>query len=322
MRAFTKCLTGVLLGSAVGLASPAAAQTVPSGFSATPVVAGPSYSDLHGIVVTADERLLIARGSRTVGNQELVEVDLVTGVSSSLISGLPLGHPDRMLIGNGGPLLGNDLILADHNSNEVAPCCDGRVFRIDLDTLAVTTVSAGNPLGGSVGDPFGVAQGLGGAFGTSLYVVDFQGASPVPPVIYEVLNDGTAVPLVVDEPQWSVNASPKDLAFDPSGAYSGDLFVADEGEDDTVWRVTPTGVVTSFADFPRPTAVAFGPGGPFGQTMYVLSHVGNTSTLYTVAPDGSVTEFATGFRSVTAATPDIAFSPDGQTLYVAIEDEG
>ncbi|MCA8963195.1 MAG: hypothetical protein KDC38_21885, partial [Planctomycetes bacterium] len=50
-------------------------------------------------------------------------------------------------------------------------------------------------------------------------------------------------------------------------------------------------------------------------------HVGSASTLYTVAPDGTTSVFATGFRSVTSNVPDIAFSPDGTALYVAIEDE-
>ncbi|MCA8960081.1 MAG: hypothetical protein KDC38_06190, partial [Planctomycetes bacterium] len=247
-------LTFVALGWAT--AAPSASLSaqvvvVPPGLHATPITSGPAIAGLNGVIATADERLLIARGSVATGTtSELIEHDLVTGVTTSLIAGLPLGNPDRMLLGDGSALLGDGLVLADHNSMETAECCDGRVYRIDLDTLAVTTIAAGNPLS-SPGDPFGIAQGLGGAFGEHLYVMDFEGASPSPPVLYRVLPDGTPQPFVFDEPNWPLNASPKDLAFDPTGAYGGDLFIADDGSSDVIWRVTPSGVVTEFAPFPR-----------------------------------------------------------------------
>ncbi len=306
------------VGSPVGGQS---APEVPTGFHAAALVSGPEIAGLNGIVATDDERLLIARGAGATGDSMLVEHDLVTGSTTPLITGLPLAHPDRMLIGAGGSLLGNDLILADHNSNEVSDCCDGRVFRIDLGTLDVTAIATGYPGGGGVGDPFGVAQANGGPFGSDLYVIDFQGASLLPPILYRVFDDGTTEPLVVDNPLWTTTASPKDIAFDPSGSYGGDLFVADEGAADVVWRVTPGGDVSVFAAFARPTAIAFGPGGAFGDALYVLDHVGAESTLYTLTPDGVASVFATGLRSVTADVPDLAFSPTGETLFVAIADE-
>lgn len=312
-------LTAVLLLVPSAHASVSAVE----GFHARVILSDPSLDAIRGVIDWPEAGSIILSRSGGAGSSgELIAVDPADGTVTPLFSGLPLGTPDRMTWGDGSALLGDSLILADHNTDVTDPCCDGRVFRVDLATMTFTELAAGNPEYTTPGDPYGVAIApMTSAFAQGLYVVDFEGASVESPLIYRIDPTGTAMTFALDPVQWTTSASPKDLAFDPTGAYGGDLFVTDDGNADRVWRVAPSGAISSFAQFDRPTALAFGPGGAFGESMYVLDHDGLTSTVYTVDPAGNAALFATGFRSAATSTPDLAFSVDGSTLYVAIEDQ-
>ena len=88
-----------------------------------------------------------------------------------------------------------------------------------------------------------------------------------------------------------------------------------------IWRVTAQGAILSFisgAPLQSPAGLAFGPGGPFGTNLYILD-AGN-GKIFSVAPDGTITTFARGLPYIGTNTGDLAFAPDGQSLYAGVGD--
>lgn len=255
---------------------------------------------------------------------------------STLVSGLPLGWPGYMLIGDGRPLLGTDIILADVNANSNSPCCNGRVFKIDRQTGNVSVLSVGSP-GVGTGDPTAVALGPGGDFGTKLYVLDPQGYSWDPPFLYTI-NDDKSRSIFLRKPQiWTINTLPNDLAFS-KGDFGINLYVADAAwpsypyyiyTTPTIWRVTPVGELSPFvsgAPLTHPAALEFGSGGVFGTALYVLNtdNTTNTISIFKISADGKISIFASGIKYnsyMAGVHPDIAFSPDGNILYVGVGDK-
>jgi len=177
----------------------------------------------------------------------------------------------------------------------------------------------GNPAYPPPGDPFGVAIGQGGAFGDDIYVMDFEGASPYPPVLYRINDDGSQSVVASDPAVWTLIRKPTDIAIDSGGSFGGDLFAVDAISPPTIWRVTAAGDISTFYSstaIPEPVAVAFGPGGPFGSDMYIFDD--SNGEIYTVTPDGDVATFASGLpqNAPLSITPDMVFSNDGLTLFV------
>src|SRR5207247_2125968 len=150
-------------------------------------------------------------------------VDLASNVATTLLSGLPLGNPAKILIGDGRPLVGTDLIVADWNTEYNSPCCAGRVYRINPQTGSVSILANANPAFSPPGDPFGLALGPGGPWGTSLYVMDFEGNSPNPPVLYRVSDGPTSTTFLIKPDIWTTNQQPQALAFSPGNGFGNDL---------------------------------------------------------------------------------------------------
>jgi len=97
-------------------------------------------------------------------------------------------------------------------------------------------------------------------------------------------------------------------AFD----FNGNLYVADA--DNTIRKITPTGIVTLFAQTDdTPAALAFDANG----NLYVANYFGNT--IQKISPAGVVSPFATdpGDNSILNAPDGLAFDGTGTNLYVA-----
>ncbi len=306
----------------------ASAMSVPTGFNVQTFLSGPPFVTIAGLAFSQDGKLYISDLGQPPmsGGQRIFTINLATKSVSTLISGLPLGSPARMLVGDGRPLVGNDLIVSDWNSQVSSPCCDGRVFKISRQTGSFTVLASANPAFPPPGDPFGLALGPGGNFGDGLYVMDFDGASPNPPVLYRVNADGSETVVLVSPSTWTVDRLPTHIAFGTGGGFGHDLYVTDIFNPATIWRVKAiTSDVSSFvlssfvtgAPLIGPSSLRFGPGGAFGTNLYVLDASG---VIFTIASDGTVSTFATGLPTANTFYPDLAFAPDGQSLFVAIND--
>lgn len=125
-------------------------------------------------------------------------------------------------------------------------------------------------------------------------------------------SDGQVVSLA------SLPASADDwiVAIDPSGAYGGSAFVGRPGAD-SVWRVDANGSRTSFATgLAGVNGLAFGPGGSFGQDLYVLTGSGVVLRLHAGGGSVEIASHAslTGARSL-ALDPIGSFGGDLYTVH-------
>lgn len=294
--------------------------TVLPGFQARLLVSGAPFGHILSVVADGAGHLYVGDDSNPLASVgRLFRVDLSARSISTLRDGLPLVQPDQLLIGDGRPLVGRDLILADHNTVETDGCCDGRVFTIRRDTGTATVIARG--AGGTMnttGDPFGIALGPGGAFGSYLYVMDFQGSSPNPPILYRLDDGGTASSFVFAPATWTVGQFPRHLAFPTTGAFGSYLYVSDGGDTPTIWRITPDGTLSVFlrgSAIGRPGAMRFSSGGAFGEALYFIDEgEAGHALLKRAFADGRVDTFGT----VASDATDLAFAPDGHTLYVAL----
>ena len=287
---------------------------------------GPPIQGISGLAASNDGRIYV---NSYGGTPSLFHLELSTGLVNTLIGGLPLSYPDRILLGDGRPLVGWDLVVSDHNTDMTSPCCAGHVLRVDPASGDHVSLARGNPLAPSFGDPFGLALGGGGPFGTSLYVMDFEGAASQSPVLYRVHPDGSEEVFLVEPGTWTVDRLPADIAFDQSGVFGGDLFVTDHstvGRGPTIWRVAADSTLSSFYEgepLQGPASVRFGLGGAFGDSMYVLDVRPNESVILKFAPDGTSTVLASNLPGKSQPHdpwPDMVFSPAGDNLFVGIGD--
>jgi hypothetical protein len=312
---------------------------VSAGFQWKLVHAGPPLNQATGIAVGQGNKLWLSDLGEVVhgGEQQIVSIDAVTGATSVLLKGLPLGAPGRLIPGDGVIHPANSLLVADWNAEPGAPCCEGRVFRIDTETAGVTVLSESSPGVSGLGDPYGIAMSPGGDFGEGVYILDVQGISGEAPLLWRINPDGSQSILLQDPSLWTVDTFPADLAFGPA-PFGGDLFVADSAivhapfygsTIPTIWRVTSRLQLTVFVAGPpldEPTAVAFGPGGAFGDDLYVADiEDDSTTTIYRIDSAGTISELATGFPGCTMVTggcgaPDLVFANDGSKLYLATDD--
>jgi sugar lactone lactonase YvrE len=120
------------------------------------------------------------------------------------------------------------------------------------------------------------AEGLAFDSLGDLYVTDFYES-----IIYKVLPDGTTA--IFASGDLVSNASA--LAFDESD----NLFVAHNGVNPGIAKVTPDGTLSVFVADLEPTGLAFDSAG----NLYASDYVSNTVLKY--APDGTGVTFASGF---------------------------
>ena len=266
-------------------------------------------SNVHGLAYDASEQLYVAQD-----NASLTRIDLTTSAETTVLNGLPLSSPGQLLLGDGRPLVGSDLVLADWNTELTSSCCNGRVLRINPNTNAFASLATGNPVSGSVGDPAGIALGPGGAWGSDLYVMDFQGASGFPPVLFRIDAAGNATTFLVDPTQWTQSTAPIGLAFG-SAAFGEDLFVADRVGGGRIWRVDSSANLSTFTTGYAVTGIAKSPGGAFGDYLYFTASVGSEIDLFRVDPSGNVSLVVDNIGPAHYLA-GLAFRSDGKALYV------
>jgi hypothetical protein len=209
-----------------------------------------------------------------------------------------------------GVAWGTSLYISDHNSGGG---CAGAFFRFDSGGLSPFS-TPGAPWGPS--DPHELAFGPGGAFGTDLYVADFNGG----------FDDGQFGGVIRIDPAGNKSVvyhenqiqSPHDVTFGPGGAFGNDLYVTDHGSGiggtGYIWRLDSGGGATLVAGgsgtpFVDPISMVFGPGGAFGSDIYVTDPAANA--IHRVDGNGQVSTFAT-----VPTASGIAFGPTGKDLYV------
>lgn len=327
--------SGQLCDSACRLAS------LPAGFSARVVKRGAPLSHLQGLTMRGNSDLFVSDIAGDCGGGVscgyLYRLDLsadpapltqLTGITPALRS------PARMLIGDGRTPVGTDLVLADYNA---APggVGGGTVYRInDSSCLA----AGGACPGGAVSilssghsyqtNPWGVALGPGGAFGSALYVSDEENVTATSPLVFRVFSDLSASIWYQNASLWTINRLPEHIEFGTGGSYGTDLYVVDHATTDgspKIWRIDSSATATAFigSGLSDPRSVRFAPSGAFGSSMFVLDDA--TGTIYTASAAGTLTPFASGLRPINTGgplvgAPDMVFSPDAQHLYVGIDD--
>ena len=192
--------------------------------------------------------------------------------------------------------------------------------------------------------PSGIAFSTGGSFGSAMYVADFGIGD-----IHRATGCGATTP-------FATIATPGAIAFPPSGSAYGDYLYACKAYDGPIYRVSSTGEVTSWLDFPT-VYLRFGPGGDWGTGLYAtdqttpghgaivkISSAGDVTPLVDnflipegfdwgfdgdlfatdqsrgqilrVKPDGAATLFAT-----LPGAADVAYRPGEQALY-AVSTQG
>lgn len=299
------------------LALPAVAEaqlTVPEGFVVEDVVRPGSFDHISGLAARDDGTIYVS----DLGGADPLLARIDGENIEVLIEGLPLGSPGRMLFGDGRPTLGTDLVLADWNGTGMAGCCDGQTLRIDPETGAIVdTLSAGTP-GRATGDAFGLALGRAGAgaLSHSLYVMDFQGASPQPPVLFRAA-DG-APTYVLDHNDWTTDRKPGSMVMG-RGDYGANLYIVDGANPPTVWRLDGGLGLSVFArgnPMIAPVAIAQAPAGPFAGSIFVLDP--SAHALFMLDSTGGLSIFAKDV--VGTQFSDMAFSADGQSLYLGLGD--
>jgi hypothetical protein len=277
---------------------------VVSGFTSSILVQ--SQNNIPGLALSNDGILYF--NSESGG--PIFQRNMATGEVSTLKSTGLLGH-GAMVVANGGGF-GNDLLHADHNAGQNFA---GAVFRTNRITGESTVLLSGAVNRPTQGDPVGVAIGKGGAFGTDLYVMDFQGASPDSPLLERIQPSGQ-VSIFAEGSPWTVDSVPLRMDISPVGEFGEFIFVADPATK-VIWRVSPSGQTSIFntSEVLTPASVRFAPGGAFGNLLYVLEQNGR---IVRIKPDGTVMPFSAAIPGVENGG-DLVFDATGEHLYVGIK---
>lgn len=318
MKLVTTALSALASATLVSaaLTSIAVAQPLdlPRGFVVEDAVPAGTFQHISGVTVRDDGAVFVSDLGGADPSLSRVNLD---GSVDRLIEGLPLGSPGRMLMGDGRPALGTDLILADWNGTGMSGCCGGQVLRIDPETGAVVdTLSAGSP-GVAVGDAFGLAMGVAGAFPGSLYVMDFQGASKDLPFLFRA-GDGAPSRVYSSGNLWTTDRKPGSMVMG-RGDYGASLYIVDGANPPKVWSLDARHNLRAFAQgapLATPVAIAQAPAGPFAGQLFVLDPAAHA--IFMVAPGGGISLFADGL--VGTQFSDLGFAPDGQSMYVGAGD--
>lgn len=186
---------------------------------------------------------------------------------------------------------------------------------------AIDDLGSSQTLASGLTAPVALAVADGGVFGNDLYITDIASGEVI------MVSPGGAVATFAG----GMNA-PIDLAFG-TGGFGDYLYVVDydttftDAESDPnsgrLYRFDVGGQIDVFVDgLQAPTALAFGPGGPFGTDLYIAldnelvdsaATLPQTAKIVTVDPGGAVTEFASGLDSPSY----LCFGPDGH-LYATV----
>ena len=325
-RQFLGLATGVAL-----LASAAGAQSGPiiivqEGFTVEKFV----DMDLPlALAITPDPEgefgnyLYVATGEFDFGqiapSDPVLRVDLATR-TTELFFTLP-GESDvtSMAFGPGGPFTTGLYFCSNNRDGGLPGDFGGAIVFLDSDPSI-----AGEQFlvpSGILSEPSSIQFGPGGAFGTDLFLAN----TSAPPFAIRTISPGGAV---ADFATYGT-AVPSNIAFGPGGNFGSDLFVSNPFAG-IVETIDASGNVSLFATIPGFTSsdwlggMVFSTGGPFGENLYLTIRigVGGRHALLRIAPDGTVTEFSSGYRGLPGfgtipSFGGLEFSRDGNSLFVA-----
>lgn len=266
-----------------------------------------------GLALSPSGALMVgtANAAQDFGQGNLTAVNVDTGAPTVVLTGFPMSQPGEMAFGDGHAILGDFLVIGDHNMQSNEECCGGLIFGLTPGTFGwdmdFTASQANGNLRNFAVPPAGSTTWPDGMYHTDFGTSDFATS---PSSLRRLNLDGSVDML------WNPNAMGLrafDLVFGPGGDWTEDILVV--ADDENIYAVAPDGSVSIFSEGDvHSSAIAFGPGGAFGTNLFAGDQEGN---LYEIASDGSLTLFASGF----AGPPrDLEFTPNGDRLYVSIED--
>jgi hypothetical protein len=269
---------------------------VPPGFTATSI---PFGAEVTGMAVANGGAFGVDLYGSTSG--EVRRVNVATGSVTPFASGLATGfdRPSGLSFDKGA--FGTGLLYVAQNNSTV----------VKISSTGVVSPFAS---GGSLFSCNGLVMApVGSAFGAKLFV---SNGNPGSGTISSVTSAGGTALFAAAA---NFANAPLGVDFPAAGsAFGGDLFTSVflTGE---IVRVNAAGSGSVFATGTGQSLdMRFSPDpvGPFGDFAYVTDTL--TNSVRRVAPNGSVTTFATGFVfGTTGFDGDITFAPDGQVLFVA-----
>jgi Tol biopolymer transport system component len=285
-----------------------ACDTAP-GFAVDTFYAGPPLDRPDHIVFSPSGDLVVAnRGATDGGTLDGSVVTIDPAGNAAVLIGGGLADPMGLAYGNGSAVWGSDLYIADHNFNTGSGVF-GEVFRHAGGGVLVPLQFRRSWDNGDVAsDPSRLAFGMGGGFGTDLFVVDPSGPTGAGGEggtggVHRFAAPAVQTTLAYGPPF----VSPFDIAFGPGGAFGTDLYVA-EYEIDTIFTVDAAGSISEFTTDVNAQTFTFGVGGPLGTSLYV--HEGDR--ISRVDASGNVTTLITGIAPTAGG---IAVDATGTCLY-------
>ncbi len=130
--------------------------------------------------------------------------------------------------------------------------------------------------------PVGIAFSTGGSFGSYMYVADYGIGD-----IHRAASCGPTTP-------FATLPGPGAIAFPPPASAYGDFLYATTAFDGPISRVSSSGAVTTWLEFPS-TYIRFGPGGAWGTGLYSTGHEFENEGIVKISAAGVVTPFVTDF---------------------------
>lgn len=187
---------------------------------------------------------------------------------------------------------------------------DSKLYRVTAAGVASQFAAGPGP---GLDDVFALEFSPGGAHPAGLYATgDTDGALPDWGV-FDVAGTGVA---------FSEVAGAESIAVDRLGTYGGGLWAARPAGggyagDDSIGPIDASGNAGPrlATVLPGIHGIAFAPPGPFGGRLHAASW--DTGRLISISTAGVVAELATGLSLTNYDANMLAFSPDGNVLYVA-----
>lgn len=189
---------------------------------------------------------------------------------------------------------------------------DSTIFRVAPSGTATQFATAPGP---GLDDIYGMAFATNAAYGSKLYVTGDTDGAGVDWGAFDAAGAGTA---------FSELAGSEGIAFDTSAGavYGGGLLASRPATggyagDDTITKIDSAGAAagTVIATRPGIHAVTVAPPGPFGGKVVFASW--STGELVSVDAQGAASVLASGLALTNYDGNILAFSPDGNVLYVA-----
>ena len=244
------------------------------------------------------------------GDGQLMAVDTLTGTTTPFVAAAAWPVTPSLLTtsvwDSTGEFDGN-LYIGDQGGDGDA---DSRIYRVT--STGATSLFTTAP-GAGLDDIYGMVFSPGGAYPGGMYVTGDTDGGGVDWGVFDAAGVGAS---------FSELAGGEGIAVDRMGAYGGGLFASRPAGggysgDDTISRVLSDGLngTPVATAIPGIHAVTFARPGAFSGTMAAASW--QTGRLIAIAPDGTVTDMATGLSLTNYDGNILQFSPDGNVLFVA-----